>query len=142
MILSRVARVVSLKPAERRLLLEAFVLLGAVSPLLKYGPGALTGRVLRRASAMTCGPSDPEIVSAIAAAVTKAAPHVPGATCLARALAAWLMVTRRHEMATVRLGVRLESDSGFAAHAWLECNGRPVLGGETAHGYTPFRDFP
>ena len=122
-------------------MVEAFLLLGVVSPVLKYGPGALTGRILRRASAKTAGPSNPKVVSAVARAVTKAAPHVPGATCLARALAAWFMVTRRHEVATVRLGVRRESDRALAAHAWLECNGLPVLGGETAHGYTPFRHF-
>ena len=141
MILRRVARVLRLNRQERRLLLEALTLLSAVSPLLKFGPGKLTGRLIQRASTSAAGPTDAKLASEVAAAVNKAAAHVPTSTCLARALTGWVMVTRRHEAATVRLGVQRGSAREIAAHAWLECNGQRVIGGESAHEYTPFPTF-
>jgi hypothetical protein len=122
--------------------LEACVLLGAVSPLLRYGPGSLVGRFVSRASSTTTpGAEDEELAEAVGAAITCAARHVPGTTCLARALAGWLMMTRRHGRATVRLGVNNDPASGFAAHAWLECNGRCFIGAEIAHEFTAFPPF-
>jgi hypothetical protein len=122
-------------------LLEALVLLGTVAPLLKFGPAALTGRILRRLLGVPSRPADPQVVSGVAAAVTRAAAHVPFATCLARAVTAWLMVRRRHEGATLRLGVSRDGARGFMAHAWLECNGERVIGGELAQNFTAFPPF-
>jgi hypothetical protein len=139
--MKRVARVLRLAPGERRLLLEAFALLGVISPVLKFGSGKLTGRLIRRASTAVAGHADAKVAFAVAAAVNQAGLHVPGATCLARALTGWLMVTRRHQPATLRLGVHRADSDEFAAHAWLECNGQSVIGGERVHEYTPFPTF-
>jgi Transglutaminase-like superfamily len=137
-----VARLLRMERNERHLLLEAVTLLSGVSSLLKYGPDQLTGRLVRRASTSSAGPTNERLGSEVAAAVNQAAAHVPSATCLARALTGWVMVTRRHGSATVRLGVNRGNALEFAAHAWLDCNGQRVIGGENACEYTPFPPAP
>lgn len=139
--MKRFVRVLRLQPTARRLSIEALVLLGTIAPVLKFGPSALTGRIIRRASSGGAGAADRAFVAEVAAAVKRAAPHVAGATCLAQALTGWLMLTRRQQAATVRLGVSRGSTSELNAHAWVECNGERVIGGEGAAGYTPFPTF-
>ena len=123
---------------ERALLLEALLLLGAVAPVLRFGPSSLTGRLLKRAAATQPGTADRRVVAEVVSAVKSASARVPGSTCLAQALAGWVMVTRRHESAVVRLGVDRDPARGFRAHAWLECNGENVIGEQVASEFVPF----
>ena len=44
------------------------------------------------------------------------------ANCLKRSLALWWLLRRRGIASEVRIGVRT-GDSGFEAHAWIECDG-------------------
>jgi len=139
--LKRVARLLRLDPRQRKLLLEAGALLSAVSPLVRYAPSGVTGRVIRRASVSNTARTDPQLAADVAHAVLKVAESVPYSTCLARALTGWIMLARRRQAATVRLGVS-RAASGITAHAWLECNGQRVIGGETSHEYIPFPTIP
>lgn len=139
--MNRFARLLRLEPAARGLSIEAAVLLGMIAPGLKFGPSALTGRLIRRASTASSGTADPVLVAEVAAAVRRAAYQVRGGTCLAQALTGWLMMTCRHQPATVRLGVNRDRASGLSAHAWLECNGARIIGGDAAGEYAPFPMF-
>ena len=123
---------------ERMRVLEAALLLCAASPVLRLGPSSLTGRLLKRAAARQSDTADRRVVADVVRAVKSASPRVPGSTCLAQALTAWVMVTRRHGGAVVRLGVGRDPAQGFLAHAWLECNGENVLGEQAASEYVPF----
>jgi hypothetical protein len=64
----------------------------------------------------------------ILTAVRLAAPLVPQATCLTRALAARWLLRLRGESAALCFGVDRGESAGFRAHAWLEIQGRVVLG--------------
>ncbi len=48
--------------------------------------------------------------------------------CLTRALVAQLLLTRRNFPTTLRLGVSRSAEGKFEAHAWLEHDGRIVIG--------------
>jgi hypothetical protein len=64
-------------------------------------------------------------------AVERAGRFVPGATCLVRALAAQAMLAREGAASTLCFGVgRGGGGNEFRAHAWLECAGRVVVGGD------------
>lgn len=67
--------------------------------------------------------------SLIAWAVEAVSRRVPGATCLTQALAAKLLLRCFGQDAQLCLGVARASHGTFRAHAWLERNGRPLLGG-------------
>ncbi len=66
--------------------------------------------------------------------------HSPlGTTCLATALVAQAMLHRHGHHARLRVGVRRDANGAFRAHAWLEREGRVVVGGPPAvvGSYTP-----
>lgn len=60
-------------------------------------------------------------------AVRLAAAFVPGASCLTQALAAQILFARRGISSVLHIGV--ENAQGFKAHAWLEIEDQPILGG-------------
>ena len=57
------------------------------------------------------------------------------ATCLKKSLVLFRILRRRGRPAAFRLGVRKRQDD-FNAHAWVECEGRILLGGGIAHLFT------
>jgi hypothetical protein len=63
---------------------------------------------------------------------------VPGTTCLVRALAAQALLARRGHASQLRLGVARGSGRAFEAHAWLEQDGRVLVGGPLDGRYVPF----
>lgn len=70
--------------------------------------------------------------------VSLAAAYVPRASCLTQALAGQYVLARSGYAATIKVGVA-RREGGVAAHAWLLCDGRIVLGGHPAEleQYTP-----
>ncbi len=69
-------------------------------------------------------------------AVATAAGYVPGATCLVQALAARDLLRSEGYPARICLGVDTRGEDRFRAHAWVECEGRILLGGAET-GYAP-----
>lgn len=69
-------------------------------------------------------------------AVRVAARAVPGAACLAQAVAMQRMLARRGRASSVELGVA-KNHARLEAHAWLVCDGQIVIGGEQAGAFVP-----
>jgi hypothetical protein len=63
----------------------------------------------------------------VAWAVAVASRFVPKATCLVQALAGQALLARRGHAARLHIGVS-KPEGRFEAHAWLEDEGRPILG--------------
>jgi hypothetical protein len=59
-------------------------------------------------------------------AIQSASRTVPHATCLTQALALHHLLRREGYAGTVQIGVR-QAEGRFAAHAWVECDGVPLL---------------
>jgi hypothetical protein len=53
---------------------------------------------------------------------------VPCATCLTKALAALVLLRKADCPAQLRIGVTHTTDGKFGAHAWVESNGRIIIG--------------
>lgn len=64
----------------------------------------------------------------VANAVHRALPLTLRASCLTQALAGWVMLTRHGAVSRIRIGVTSPQQEGFRAHAWLESEGRVILG--------------
>lgn len=69
------------------------------------------------------------IAAEIGWAVTRAARYVPfKAVCLPQAMAARLMLQRRHVASVMHFGVARSEEKPLEAHAWLDAAGTEVVG--------------
>jgi hypothetical protein len=73
--------------------------------------------------------SDNDVTRRIVWAVRNSARIVPRASCLTQALAAQFLLARAGYQSQMRVGVAMDTDGRFVAHAWLVSEGRIVLGG-------------
>ena len=135
----RLGKFAALSPAERRLFVGAAGFLAAV----RVGLWVLPFRWVHGGLA-ALGNRPPALdqselpIERIVWAVGAAAPLVPRATCLVRALAAQALLARRGYASQLRLGVSGASGRPFEAHAWIERDGRVLIGGPVEDRYVPF----
>lgn len=113
--------------AKLRLLVAALVLLWLVRLGLWLLPfGTLRAWVCRARRRNRPQGTPPDWV---ARAVYVAGRVVPGATCLVRAFAGYVLLRQCGHPGVLRIGVVRDGEQGFSAHAWLECQGRILIGG-------------
>ncbi|HSE03286.1 MAG TPA: lasso peptide biosynthesis B2 protein [Methylomirabilota bacterium] len=136
--MTRPGKLLRLPAAEQRLLMTAALLQAAIRLGLAVLPYRRLRALVDRAALMRprrrLAPTSPEC---IASTVTRASRAVPGATCLTQALAASVLLARRGHPGRVRVGVTRSDDGVLLAHAWVESEGRVVLGGAELARYTP-----
>jgi hypothetical protein len=64
--------------------------------------------------------------------------RMPGAkTCLNQALAAQMLLAQRGYPALLHIGVAKGKEGQFQAHAWVESEGKVVIGGSGPECFTP-----
>ena len=62
-------------------------------------------------------------------AVMVASHYIPGARCLAQALATQVLLERRGYPTQLRIGFTRDKGGQMSAHAWVESEGRVAIGG-------------
>ena len=120
----------ALPGGDRSLLLSALVTLAGVRLALRVVPVDRLRRPVGRAR-LHARPAE-----RIAWAVQAASRRLPGTTCLASALAAQRLLARNGHDCQLTIGVARDG-RGFAAHAWVVCDGVTLVGGEQSVDYTP-----
>ena len=135
----RLRKLLRLSSSERGLLLRAVLLVALTRVGLWLLPVQVVRRQLARPSQAPPRSSldDPSCLDEIAWAVTAASRYVPRATCLTQALAAQVLVERAGLPSRVCLGVARGDGASFEAHAWLESEGRIVVGGPAIERFIP-----
>jgi Transglutaminase-like superfamily len=133
-----ISKLVRLPPADMRLLATAAVWLSLTRVGLKVLPFRTVRSTLRRLGIPTPlrakGPSRERIVWAVAVSGR----YVPGVgTCLSEALTAQTLLARWGYHSRVRYGLARGETGLLHGHAWLESEGRVMLGGNDAREYTP-----
>ncbi len=115
-----------LRPQEQRLLLRAVLLLW----VCRLGLWLLPFKTLRSLVAKFTFPSkrNPAKIDTIIWAVAVASRYVPAATCLTQALAGQVLLNQHDAPALLRIGVAKNERGTFQAHAWVESEGRIVIG--------------
>jgi hypothetical protein len=76
----------------------------------------------------------------VISAIRVASAFVPGSTCLTQALAAKYQLERVGLNTQLHFGVAKENGR-LLAHAWLQCDGEVIIGGEIAPRFAPLRAF-
>jgi hypothetical protein len=141
---SRIAKFFRLPSNERFLLVQSALVLVSVRGGLRLLPfKTLIGALARVAPEVAeSNEADTASVEKVVWAVEVAGSYLPGTyTCLARALASKVLFGRRGLPGQLRIGVDRDDDGRFQAHAWLESQGRIVIGGEESAQYTPLPAF-
>jgi Transglutaminase-like superfamily len=127
-----------LTPSDRRLLVRTALLLGAI----RLGLRLLPFRTMRRlVSQLAYAPTDLHptkqfSVDRLAWAVTVASRYVPKATCLTQALTAKVLLGRHGHLSQLRVGFARGEEGRLEGHAWLESQGKVVVGEGELSRYT------
>jgi hypothetical protein len=133
-------KVFKLSAAEKLVLLQAAAWLIWVRLVLAILPFALVQRLVftaprtGRLGARSFRALRPARIGYLVAA---AATRIPRTTCLPRALATRILLGRHGHAAELRIGVDKDHNGGFEAHAWVEAEGKVVIGGPEVSGYKP-----
>jgi len=132
--MARLSKFLRLRSADRGLLLKTMLLVWTVRLGLWLLPfhvvrQLLAKLALKSASSQNGGRA---LVDRDIWAVTVACRYVPLATCLTQALVTKVLLGRHGHHATVRIGVARSDGGELQAHAWVESNGRVVIGGSEA----------
>ncbi len=136
----RLRKFVRLPAAERRLLINAVLLLWMVKVGLVLLPFRAKRRLLSRLTRVASSNrvTRESSVADVVWAVELAGQLTPWAsTCLTQALTAQVLLLRRGHPAVVHIGAVREEGGKFLAHAWVESGGDVVIGGFELEQYTP-----
>lgn len=138
--MNRLSKFLNLPSEDRKLLLNAALVLGAVRLALFFLPFSFLRAVLPTATRVLarCRGATSPSVDRLAWAVCLASRFVPRANnCLTRAVAARALFALWGEPTEVHLGVAKDVSGRLVAHAWLKYHGKVVLGGPDVTAYTP-----
>ena len=134
--MTAVRKLAQLSPAERGLLLRALLAVSVYRVGLTVLPFRWVERLAARRRATPNGRPRPS-VDQLAWAVSAASRRIPRATCLTQALALQSLLIAEGNEPMLRLGVAKTPAGDLEAHAWLEHEGRIVIGGPQSARFTP-----
>ena len=129
------------------LLLEAWVWLAVMAIAIRLAPFRVIVRALHLAETRNdtaAAPPSCESAHRIGRALSVAADRAPWlSTCLCRALAGMVLLTRRGLPGVLHLGVAVNKTAPGAvqAHAWLNIGDTSITGGEISGTFTPLTTF-
>ena len=127
-------RLFRLSKSELLLLVHALMLVIAVRVALWVWPYDRVRRYLQMMREVTVYKPRPARITQFVAATSR---FVPGANCLTQALAAEALLRRHAYDPCLRIGVAKGAQDRLRAHAWVECGGEVVIGGDAVEGLTP-----
>lgn len=131
--MGRLRRFLHLPPNERRLVLAALCCVAGARLAVSLLTFPALCRLLDHQHPRRSPAHAPE---RIAWAVAAAARFIPRSTCLTQAVAAHWLLRRGGSPAVLCLGVLRDPGAGFHAHAWVESEGRVLIGGGAVEGFT------
>ncbi len=129
--MEKLRKLVGLKGTDRYLLLRTFLLLGSI----RLGLWMLSFQTLQKLLARVSQPEtstvklEPLPIGKIIWAVNLSSRYMPGQVkCLARALTTQVLMKQSNYTAELRIGVAKGESGKLEAHAWIEHQGRVVIG--------------
>jgi Transglutaminase-like superfamily len=130
--MSKLRKTLALSASDWLLIVRAWMWFGAVEVGLRFLPLQKLLRVIQRsARPFAKGEGAPHRANPerVARCVELAARlHVPNSTCLRKALVLYALLTRRGFDAQLLIGAAKATNGQLDAHAWLECQGKVLLG--------------
>ena len=137
--MARLRKFLGLDWQERCLLLQTLLLVISLRAALWLLPFKQVNELLARRATHRWARSNISKARVISA-IRVASAFIPGSTCLTQALAAKYQLERFGLNTQLHLGVTKENGR-LLAHAWLQCDGETIIGGEIAPRFAPLRAF-
>ena len=130
----RLLRLLSMPVGDRKMLIRAGVLLWIVRLGLWILPFQRLRDLLSKKNHKPIAETTTELASMqrIARSVRRMSRYVPAATCLAQSLVTVKLLEDAGFPARLRIGVARSESGELEAHAWVESNGRVIIGGTHA----------
>ena len=126
--MKRLTRIFLLPYPEKKLLAQSFLLVLAVRIGLWILPFSFLSNWLQGASLDANKSADWKSINRIVRSVRSVSRLVPFATCLTQALATRVLLRMVGQASDLRIGVERDQNEKFQAHAWIEVDGRIVIG--------------
>lgn len=140
--MTRLLKFLRLNHCDRYLLIKTLCLLGFVNWGLWLLPFSTLRRILDKISQPSPTASITP-VDKIIWAVDVSTNFIPGAKCLARALTCQVLMNQQGESPELRIGVAKDEAGKLKAHAWIEHQGKVVMGYlSNLSSYTPLPTLP
>lgn len=117
---------------QRRVLLYAYLWLNALRLALWFFPfGTIRRQIENIKSIWICGrTTNPISIELVAWSVAVSSRYAPGtAKCLVQALTTQLLLNRYRYPHKLHIGVAMGESRTLEAHAWVECQGKVIIGG-------------
>jgi len=125
----RIRRFLQWPNAKKQVLLRAFMIVVVVRIGLWCLPYkrllSLLPSIRPTHNAIT---NDWKLINESIASVRLCSRFVPRATCLTQALATQVLLCRHGQASNLRIGVQRDSEKQFLAHAWVEVEGKIIIG--------------
>jgi hypothetical protein len=131
-------KVLRLSSTDRNLVISAGLLLGGTRLGLWLLPFRAVQRIAARLAEPHVSPHSPNrfSVDRLVWAVTVASRYVPKATCLTQGTALYVLLRREGFPADLRIGIAEGEEGQLQGHAWVESEGRVVIGGPDLGRFT------
>ena len=132
--MKRLFRFFTLPVREKKLHTEALLLVWLVRMSLWLLPFRQVERILSFVvvSALVKEDADWVVIRSVASSIRNSSRYVPYASCLTQALATRTLLRLRGQVSELKIGVD-KNEGKFAAHAWLEADGRIIIGRQPEH---------
>jgi hypothetical protein len=136
--MSKLRKFARLRVSEKLLLLRAFFVVASI----RMGLWVLPFRVMRRLAFNGKRKKRSRYsVEQFVWAVTETSRYVPGAACLAEALAGQVLLSRAGYSPRVQIGVAMNEKNEFEAHAWLVLKDQVLIGDIGLERFTPLTSW-
>jgi hypothetical protein len=132
----RIYKFLNLSSGERRLLIKVWVLFGVIRLGLELFPFSTLRKLLDRLRPKLGSFKEEFSEEQLVWSVTVVSRYIPKTTCLAQALAAQLLLQQAGHQARLHIGVEEAEKGNIKAHAWVESQGRILIGGFDLNRYT------
>jgi hypothetical protein len=132
----RIRKFLNLSSGERRLLIRAWILLGVIRLGLELFPFSTLRKLLDRLRIKLGSLKKEFSEEQLVWSVTVVSRYIPKATCLAQALTSQFLLQQAGHQACLHIGVTEADEGRIEAHAWVESQGRILVGGSDLHRYT------
>ena len=132
----RIHKFVNLSSTEQSLLIKTWILLGLISLGLQLFPFSTLRKLLYRFRSIL-GRGEKEFSEdRLVWSVGVVSRYIPKAACLAQAITTQLLLQQAGHQACLHIGVTEAEKGGLKAHAWVESQGKVLIGGIDLNQYT------